>query len=390
MYVGGNSVGIYRQRLKTLLEKLVAIASVTGNELEVAILLQQYFKEFDIEGNIDFFAQNSGNFVVPYITNPNKKALIMCSHIDVVPEGDQSFWNSNPFTLTEKDGLWFGRGSCDAKGSIAAMATAFLEIIKKRDFNGNIIFVAVSGEEKGSTGAKRFIEKFGPVDGCVMIGEPTDATVSTSQKGRIEFIVDVMGIPGHASRPEKAKNAVMAAAELLHQLKPYIDNTNRIADSYAGKASIAVTLADTVDTNATTIPGLCRLVFDRRWTYIERPEDIINGFIAQVNRIADRMGIKTKVSSRIGIPAAYTQPDAKIIQCALQACEVVKKKKSKPSGFPAGCDMFVFANAGIDTIVLGSGNLYDNSAHGYNEFIAPEDLEQMVAIYIETVEKYFG
>jgi hypothetical protein len=67
------------------------------------------------------------------------------------------------------------------------------------------------------------------------------------------------------------------------------------------------------------------------------------------------MGIKTNVSSRIGIPSAYTKPDAKIIRCALQACELVKKQKTKPTGFPAGCDMFVFANAGIDTSCWEAG-----------------------------------
>jgi len=72
--------------------------------------------------------------------NPNKKTLVLCSHIDVVPEGDMNSWNSHPFVFTEKDNLWYARGVCDAKGSVAAMAIAFLNIIRQKNFDGNIVF----------------------------------------------------------------------------------------------------------------------------------------------------------------------------------------------------------------------------------------------------------
>jgi len=53
-------------------------------------------------------------------------------------------------------------------------------------------------------------------------------------------------------------------------------------------------------------------------------------------------------------------------------------------GFLDSCEMYVFENAGIDTIVMGAGNIYNNFAHGSNEFIKPEDLEQIIETCIQT------
>jgi len=384
-------MGIYKQQLKDLLKKMVEIKSITGNELDVAFSLEQYFNKFGINGKVDIFEQNRGNFIASNLTNPNKKTLILCSHIDVVPGGDMNSWNSHPFVFTEKDNLWYARGVCDAKGSVAAMAIAFLNIIKQKNFDGNIVFLAVSGEEKGGVGAKRFLETNGRFHGWAIIGEPTDGNVNLSQKGRIEFKVDVSGFSGHASRPEKAENAIMAAAKLLQELKPYIDQTNSIENSYGEKSSIAVTQIDTIgNTSTTTIPGLCRLVFDRRWIYTENADNIINEFISEVQNISETISIKTSVDFRVGVPAVHVNTESMIVKSALKACETIKKEKIKPLGFPASCDMYVFENAGIDTIVMGAGNIYDNFAHGSNEFIKPEDLEQIIEIYIQTINNIFN
>ena len=377
------------KRCTTLLQKLVAIKSISGNELAAAILLKQFFQKFNLEGQIDVFAPNSGNFMVSYLTNPSRRKLILCSHIDVVPAGELSFWQSNPFALTDRDGLWFGRGVCDAKGIVVAMALAFLAVVKQRDFNGNIIFLAVAGEEKGGIGAKRFIERYGDMDGCAIIGEPTRAMVNTSQKGRIEFVVDVIGVAGHAARPQEKSNAVLNAAELLQQLRPYLAYTKGIGDAATGKASLAITLVNTGGNSANSIPGVCRLTFDRRWIYSEDPKDIINGFTNQITDISGKMGIKTRVKAHLGIPAVYTDSDAKISQCAVQACAMVKKEEAKTASFPAGCDMYVFTEAGFNTVILGSGDLFDNRAHGYNEFIDPQDLAQIINIYTQTINNYF-
>src|SRR5690625_1804277 len=124
----------FNQQLKNLLKELVEIKSITGNEIETAVLLERFFKQHGIEGTIDKFAPKRANYIASCINNPNKKTLILCGHMDVVHEGDLKLWDSDPFVFTEKDGLWYARGVCDAKGSLAAMAVAFLKIISQKEF----------------------------------------------------------------------------------------------------------------------------------------------------------------------------------------------------------------------------------------------------------------
>lgn len=372
-------------QLWTLLELLVSQKSITGFELSAALVLKDFFQSHGFEGELDEFAEGRANFYLPYITDSNMETLVFCSHIDVVPEGNQEDWASEPFKLTKNNENWVGRGVCDAKGSIAAMAIAFLQVVQQPLFKGNIAFLAVAGEERGSIGAKRFIESHKDFNGAVLIGEPTQMDIKTSQKGRIEFTLSLNGTASHASIAND-NNVIVKSVQFLNEFFPMVLGiSSLIGDSVFEDPSLAITLINSQKGSTNTIPGFCSIVFDRRWTASEDPEDIIIAFEKKARSCAKQLGIPISINSRIGLPAAFSKNDSFLFKSATYAREkVIGNKQFNSLSFMAGCDMHVFTSAGLDTIVCGPGDLQRNNAHGNNEWICLYDLEQAISIYRET------
>ena len=145
--------------------------------------------------------------------------VILSGHTDVVPGAGQD-WTSDPFVMDERDGLLFGRGSCDMKGFIAAalaMAPRFADSDLKRPLH----FAFTYDEEVGCMGARALvgeIERMGVKPSVAIIGEPTSMRVIEGHKGCYEYTTEFTGLEGHASRPELGVNAVEYATRYITRL----------------------------------------------------------------------------------------------------------------------------------------------------------------------------
>ncbi|GAF39766.1 acetylornithine deacetylase [Agrilactobacillus composti DSM 18527 = JCM 14202] len=113
-------------RLK-ILSDLVAIPSVNGSEQLVAEYLENLLAQYGIESEVVQFSEKRANLVAEI--GSGRPVLGISGHLDVVSPGDAKAWLSgDPFTLTEKDGRLYGRGSEDMKSGLAAMAIASLKL----------------------------------------------------------------------------------------------------------------------------------------------------------------------------------------------------------------------------------------------------------------------
>ena len=145
--------------------------------------------------------------------------VILSGHTDVVPVTGQD-WTSDPFVMDERDGLLFGRGTCDMKGFIAAalaMAPRFAAVELKRPLH----FAFTYDEEVGCMGARTLvgeIERMGVKPSVAIIGEPTSMRVIEGHKGCYEYTTEFTGLEGHASRPELGVNAVEYATRYITRL----------------------------------------------------------------------------------------------------------------------------------------------------------------------------
>ncbi|MCH5377469.1 MAG: succinyl-diaminopimelate desuccinylase, partial [Planctomycetes bacterium] len=154
--------------------------------------------------------------------------LCFAGHTDVVPPGPLDQWHSPPFEPEIRDGLLYGRGACDMKGSLAAMVTASERFVADHpNHRGSIAFLITSDEEGPSIdGTVRVIEMLsarGETIDYALVGEPSSRDrlgdiVKNGRRGSLNATLTVRGKQGHVAYPHLADNPVHRAAEAISEL----------------------------------------------------------------------------------------------------------------------------------------------------------------------------
>ena len=142
--------------------------------------------------------------------------VVLSGHSDVVPVTGQR-WTGDPFTLTERDGRLYGRGTADMKGFIA-VALAMVPEFRARPLAVPIHLAFSHDEEVGCLGAPRLLERLTgavPKPALAIVGEPTEMKVANRHRGIAVFNTAVTGRPGHSSDPGAGVNAIAEAAQCI-------------------------------------------------------------------------------------------------------------------------------------------------------------------------------
>jgi len=190
----------------TLTRQLVDIESITGNEAPVGNYLYGELcrlgyqtKKVAVEG-----ARFNVQATAPEQPHP---AIFFSTHMDTVP----------PFIPSSEDaGRIYGRGSCDAKGIIAAQIAA-AERLRKEGIYVGLLFVA--GEERDSLGAQ--VANESPSPGCRFLvnGEPTENHIALASKGTLRVEVTARGRMAHSAYPELGESAIDKLIPALTRLR---------------------------------------------------------------------------------------------------------------------------------------------------------------------------
>lgn len=143
--------------------------------------------------------------------------VVLSGHSDIVPTAGQD-WTSDPFTVTERDGKLFGRGTCDMKGFVA-LTLAALPLAKAHGIKRPLQFALSYDEEIGMMGAPPMIDHMiahgmARASG-VIVGEPTNMKIVNAHNGGFGYQVHVHGYEIHSSRMHEGVSAVMMAARLV-------------------------------------------------------------------------------------------------------------------------------------------------------------------------------
>jgi acetylornithine deacetylase len=183
---------------------LVDIESVTGNEGPVGNFLYEQLIRLGYETKKIPVELERRNVFATSPGHPNPE-VVLSTHMDTVP----------PFIPSWEDGKnIYGRGSCDAKGIIAAQVGA-AEKLRKEGIHVGLLFLV--GEERDSLGAKVANEQ--PI-GCKYLinGEPTENKVALASKGSLRAVVTASGKMAHSAYPELGESAIEKLVEALHRL----------------------------------------------------------------------------------------------------------------------------------------------------------------------------
>ncbi|KAK3322922.1 hypothetical protein B0H66DRAFT_217071 [Apodospora peruviana] len=195
--------------LISLHKALVEHPSITGSETNVGHFLAEHLKSknFTVRSqNVDGDRHN----VLAYVGDSAKTRVLVTSHIDTVPP----YW---PYER-RGDELW-GRGTVDAKGSVAAQIIAVESLIGDGEIGeGDVALLFVVGEETGGPGM-RDANDLGLSWEAVIFGEPTELKLARGHKGGLGFNVTARGKAGHSGYPDQGKSAIDMLVQALAALQ---------------------------------------------------------------------------------------------------------------------------------------------------------------------------
>jgi acetylornithine deacetylase len=303
--------------------------------------------------------------------------VILSGHTDVVPVEGQP-WDSDPFTLVEKDERLYGRGAADMKGFIAIALSLVPELVERR-LTRPLHLAFSFDEEVGCLGVPHLIADLpkGPARPRLAItGEPTLMQVANAHKGVQGFTTEITGRAAHSSAPDRGLNAILAATEIIQfidglaaELRDRGDPANGFEPPYT-TFNIG-TIAGGVALNV--VAPRC----DFTWSFRPLPGEDADAIRQRIDDFAEhellprlrRSHREAAVATRrtAYIPCLEPQPASPAEALALQLTGA-----NGTTSIAFGTEGGLFQEAGIPAIVCGPGSI--DQAHQANEFIAVEQI----------------
>ena len=365
--------------LLSILSDLVKFDS-HENETPLAEYLAQLLQSIGFKSTLDEVVSGRCNVVGELKGDDFGNILIFNSHLDTVSAGEG--WECDPFTLSIKGELAYGRGSCDAKGCIASFLTA-VEAIKKLGISikGNLIFAGVVDEEKSSQGTRKLVKNI-KAD-MAIVGEPGFAhKIGVAHKGSFRPIVEVFGKAVHSGTPEKGINAIEQMALFISELPNYRKLLSKKKHPFCGSPTISTTIIKG-GMEENVIPAYCKMIIDRRLIPGENEKDALYDlfeFFKQVKGISQNLKIKIDRFLPTTGSSSEIDTNAKLVQIFKRAIgDVNNNVEVELYGRKGACDMVHLINAGIPTVIYGPGD--PSLAHKPNEYVSIIELLNAAKVY---------
>jgi len=310
------------------------------------------------------------------------RGLAYFCHTDVVPADSWSFPHSDAWTLHEHDDRLYGRGSCDMKGSLAAMLAAAAEI-SADSLTAPLTIVCTADEEVGMAGARHVAEASSMYRDLTqrqsrgIIGEPTLLNVVHAHKGGRGMRITARGVAAHSSTSEgvNANFAMIPFLHDVHQLCKRIEGDSQWMDDRFEPPTVSLNLGINDHTHAVNITppqSVCTIYFRTM------PDIDADALVAEITQAADQHELELEMMFA-GEPM-FTRPDAPFIQEL-----VAETATSKSATVSYGTDGSWFTDL-QDLAVLGPGSI--EQAHRDDEWISIEQLQRGEQLYRRLIEKY--
>ena len=301
-------------------------------------------------------------------TGSMRQRILLAPHLDTVAGTPAQF---NP---QKKNGRLYGRGTCDTKGSVAAMMSALCELVgsPQRPKETEITFVGLIDEENAQAGSRALAAKGFHAD-LAVVGEPTCLKVVTAHKGSLWLRLMTRGQAAHGARPELGRNAVHSMARVVDFLQTkYARRLARKRHPLLGSPTVSVGVISG-GTQANIVPDECTVVVDRRTL----PGETEASVWRELRTLLNASGLEATCVDDKQAPCLPLETDPKhpLVRRFLQSVG-----QTRPAGVHYFCDAAVLAESGIPSIAFGPGDIAQ--AHTANEWIALESLERARALLL--------
>ena len=306
--------------------------------------------------------------------------LAFAGHTDVVPSGPEDQWQTPPFEPTLVDGMLYGRGAADMKGSLAAMVTACEAFLAKYpDHKGSIAFLITSDEEgPARNGTRKVMEQLEQrrekIDWC-LVGEPSSSrtlgdTLKNGRRGSMHGLLTIRGIQGHVAYPHLARNPVHEVALAIAELTGEVwDEGNE----YFPPTSFQIWQIHAGTGASNVIPGECQINFNFRFS----PEVTDSSLQRRVLEILDSHNLDYDIDWQVSGQPFLTRP-CKLVDASREAILQETGLKTELSTSGGTSDGRFIAPTGAQVVELGPVNA---TIHKTNECVKADDLDTLQRIY---------
>jgi acetylornithine deacetylase len=348
-----------------LLREIVAIPSVSGEEDAVAGFLERTVRGWGLEVTRDDAAVR-----VELCGRAPGPTLALVSHLDVVPPG--SGWTRDPFTPTIEGNRLYGRGSGDAKASVAAMLCAVRDLRAGGGLErGRVLVLLGYGEETRNTTMERAVARAGSIDGAV-VGEPTNLQFAIAQRGLLMADLVARGDQRHAAYASAEGGFTNATVVLARDLLRLADLFGSRSHPVLGQTVATPTMLEAgVSRNVT--PPVAKAVLDIRSTPDWSHEEI-------TDLLQRTLASKVVVTSERLVPCE-TPPGSRVLAAARQI-----RPEADTFGSPT-CSDWVFLRH-TDAVKCGPGT--SRRSHTSDEYVDLVEVTAARDFYARLVTAYLG
>ena len=314
------------------------------------------------------------------------QTLAFAGHTDVVPTGDEKRWDNPPFEPAIRDGMLYGRGAADMKGSLAAMVVAAERFVAANpDHRGRLAFLITSDEEASAThGTVKVVEALMArnerLDYC-LVGEPSSTervgdVVKNGRRGSVTANLHIHGVQGHVAYPHLADNPVHRAMPALNELVAIEwDRGNEFFPPTS--MQIANVKAGTGSNNV--IPGDMFVQFNFRFS-----TELTDALIKQrVEELLERHQLNYSIEWRLSGQPFLTARGA-LVDAVVNAVEHYSEITPQLLTTGGTSDGRFIALMGAQVVELGPVNA---TIHKVNECVNASDLQLLSRMYQRIMEQ---
>ncbi|MCQ2576024.1 MAG: M20 family metallo-hydrolase [Treponema sp.] len=383
--------------LETLLTSIPAIAPEGGGdgETQKADALQKWLTENGFTNLQRFEAPDSRvssglrpSIVATIPGEDDSQTVWIMAHIDVVPVGDLSLWETDPWKVVEKDGKLYGRGVEDNQQGLCSGVLAALYFMKngiKPAKTVKLLFAA--DEENGSNYGMSWLmnntDLFKKND-MVLIpdgGDPEGSTIEIAEKNLLWLKVHVMGKQTHGSRPDSGANACLAACDLavrLHNLEKVFSKKDDLFEP--NYSTFQPTKREKNVDSINIIPGEDTFCMDCRILPCYSISEVLAEVEKLCKEVSEEHGVKIEYSTPQKAESPATKVEAPVAQKLAAAIKAAHGIDAKFIGIGGGTVGAELRREGIDAVVWSSLN---DMAHQPNEYCIIENILRDAETLIE-------
>ncbi|AWX15553.1 succinyl-diaminopimelate desuccinylase [Mergibacter septicus] len=316
----------------------------------------------------------------------NGKTIAFAGHTDVVPAGNEQHWTYPPFSAEIVDGILYGRGAADMKGSLAAMVIAAENfVLQNPNHSGRVALLITSDEEAAATdGTVKVVETLmqrnEPLDYCI-VGEPSATeqlgdVVKNGRRGSLTGNLYIEGIQGHVAYPHLAQNPIHTSLAFLQELTHFKwDNGNQ----YFPPTSLQIANIQAGTGSNNVIPGELYVQFNLRFSTETNAEKIQS----QVKQLLEKHGLTARIDWWLsGKP--FLTPKGKLVNAVVHSIEQHLGIQPRLETGGGTSDGRFIALMGAEVVELGPIN---KTIHRVDECVSCHDLIQLGKIYQQTLNQ---